>query len=74
MRMDPNLNYWTVTDVAECLNVSRAIRAKLWECHDDKMTPQMETPDLIQTGNDMEKHWHKFSEQEQEEINAAILQ
>lgn len=74
MRMEPNLNYWTVTDVAECLNVSDVIRGKLWDCHNDKMAPELETPDLVETGNDIEQHWHKFSEQEQAEINSAILQ
>lgn len=77
MMMHPELTYWLLTDVAECLSISRELSAKLWQFHAECLHPTNpgETPDtMLDVDDDDDKlgnWWHKLAPEEQVEINRA---
>ena len=73
--MNPAMEYWSVTDAAECLSgLSDALRGKLWDQHNDADSPAFrEFPDnpYNSGGNSMAANWDKFTPIEQTNLNDA---
>jgi hypothetical protein len=73
--MNPAMEYWSVTDVAECFSgLSDELRGKLWDQHNDADSPEFsEFPDHFDNSGDnsMVANWDKFSPVEQTNLNDA---
>lgn len=81
MKMPEGLEYWTLDEVAECLNVGMDLYRKLWKLLDDceNVTPiggdgsndTVEYPDARYGTTEDDKArqwWNKLTQEEQKEI------
>lgn len=66
------LSLWTPDEVAECLPVSRATSARLWELL-PQVAPQpaSEWPEPVEQGSSVVALWPLLTEAERKEINEA---